>query len=285
MTGGELLGQALGYAGRGWPVFACCPDNPACTKPKCHECKAPAIPSAHPAASACKGECGRDGHGFHDATTDPGRIRAWWRRWPRANVAIATGAPGPDVLDVDRKADGDGFAAFGRLRRAGMLTGAAMLVRTRSGGVHLYFTGTSQRKGALPRHRLDFQACGGYVIAPPSRVHGRPYEVIDRRAAAATFDWAAAKQVLDPPRQPRAAQTRPWRGGELPAAVRRALADPADDRSRALYRLIGACVRGGLDDVTIRQLAAEYQPALEKYGDADRLAREVERCLRKIGGT
>ncbi len=151
MTGGELLGQALGYAGRGWPVFPCCPDNPACTKPKCHECKAPAIPSAHPAASACKGECGRDGHGFHDATTDPGRIRAWWRRWPRANVAIATGAPGPDVLDVDRKADGDGFAAFGRLRRAGMLTGAAMLVRTRSGGVHLYFTGTSQR-GPRPRH-------------------------------------------------------------------------------------------------------------------------------------
>lgn len=265
MTDG-ILGQALAYATAGWPVFPARPDNPACMNPKCHECKAPLTL-----------------HGFEDAATDPETIRAWWRRWPCANVAIATGAPGPDVLDVDRKADGDGFAAFNRLKRAGMLTGAAMLVRTRSGGVHLYFTGTSQRKGALPRHRLDFQACGGYVIAPPSRVHGRPYEVIDRRPAAAAFDWAAAKQLLDPPRQPRAAQPAMWNGGELPAAVQRALADPADDRSRALYRLVGACVRTGLDDATIHQLAASYQPALEKYGDGNRLVVEVERCLRKIG--
>jgi len=260
----DVLGQALAYAAAGWPVFPCRPDNPACAEPKCHRCKAPLTPS-----------------GFEDAATDPGTIRAWWRRWPRANVAIATGAPGPDVLDVDRKQDGDGFAAFGRLQRAGMLTGAAMLVRTRSGGVHLYFTGTSQRKGALPRHRLDFQACGGYVVAPPSRVHGRPYEVIDRRPAAAALDWAAAKQVLDPPSQPRPAQSCAWGGGELPAAVQRALADPATDRSRALYRLVGACVCAGLDDGAIHHLAAGYQPALEKYGN--RLAAEVERCLRKIG--
>ena len=261
---GDVLGQALAYAGRGWPVFPCRPDNPACTVPKCHQCKAPLTPD-----------------GFKDASTDPAAITAWWRRWPRANVAITTGAPGPDVLDVDRKPDGDGFAAFNRLKRAGMLTGAAMLVRTRSGGIHLYFTGTSQRKGALPRHHLDFQAAGGYVIAPPSSVHGRSYEVIHQRPAAATFDWATAKQLLDPPGQPRAAQPAAWGGGELPPPVQRALAAPVTDRSSALYRLVGACVHVGLDDGTIHQLAAAYPPALEKYGR--RLAAEVERCLRKIG--
>jgi hypothetical protein len=229
--------HALAYAERGWPVFPCRPDNPACTKPKCHECKAPLTP-----------------HGFEDATTDPAVISTWWRRWPTANVAVVTGTPGPDVLDVDRKPDGNGFAAFNRLKRAGMLTGAAMLVRTRSGGVHLYFTGTSQRKGALPRHRLDFQACGGYVIAPPSSVHGQAYEVIDSRPATATFNWDAAKQLLNP---------------------------PVTDRSAALYRLIGACVYAGLDDGAIHRITAGYQPALEKYGR--RLDAEVERCLRKIG--
>lgn len=257
------LNQALAYASAGWPVFPCRPDNPACANPKCHECKAPLT-----------------AHGFEDATTDPAVITAWWHEWPRANVAIATGAPGPDVLDVDRKPDGDGFAALNRLKRAGLLTGAAMLVRTRSGGLHVYFAGTSQRKGALPRHHLDFQACGGYVIAPPSSVHGRTYEVIDRRPAAAVFDWAAAKQVLNPP-QPRAGQPGTWTGGELPAVVRRALDAEAIDRSAALHRLVGACICAGMDDGTIHQIAASYQPALEKYGR--RLNAEVERCLRKIG--
>jgi Bifunctional DNA primase/polymerase, N-terminal len=262
------LRRALAYAAAGWPVFPGRPDNPACAKPRCHECKAPLTR-----------------HGFEDATTDPETIRAWWRRWPRANVLIASGAPGPDVLDVDRKPDGDGFAAFNRLKRAGMLTGASMLVRTRSGGVHLYFTGTSQRKGALPRHHLDFQASGGYVIAPPSSVHGCAYEVIDQRPATATFDWSAAKQLLDPPRSPppRSSRSSPPRSspGELPPAVIRALEAPAPDRSVALYRLVGACVGTGLDDATVHQLAASYQPALEKYGD--RLTAEVDRCLRKIG--
>src|ERR1035441_5091066 len=40
-------------------------------------------------------------HGCNEATTDPRQIADWWRRNPGRNVAIATGAPGPDVLDVD----------------------------------------------------------------------------------------------------------------------------------------------------------------------------------------
>jgi hypothetical protein len=39
-------------------------------------------------------------HGFKDATTNETAIRRWWSRWPNANVAIATGSPGFDVLDV-----------------------------------------------------------------------------------------------------------------------------------------------------------------------------------------
>jgi hypothetical protein len=85
MTG--ILGQALAYAATGWPVFPCRPDADPCPylPGKC-ECKAPVTLN-----------------GFKDATTGPALIRGWWRRWPDANVAIATGAPGPDVLDVDIK--------------------------------------------------------------------------------------------------------------------------------------------------------------------------------------
>jgi hypothetical protein len=107
------LRQALAYAAAEWPVFRCKPDQ-----------KAPDTP-----------------HGFKDATTDPAVIRQWWQARPDGNVAIATGAPGPDVLDVDVKPDGSGFAAFNRLKQAGLLAGARALVRTPSGGaggLHAY---------------------------------------------------------------------------------------------------------------------------------------------------
>ena len=110
-------------------------------------------------------------HGYLDATTDQAQITRWFARHPGWNLAVATGAPGPDVLDVDQHGKaGNGFAAFNRLARAGLLDGASAYVRTPSGGLHAYFTGTGQRNGHLPAHHLDFRSAGGYVLAPPSQV-------------------------------------------------------------------------------------------------------------------
>jgi hypothetical protein len=270
-----LLGQALAYAARGWPVFPCKPGL-----------KVPAIPRAHERGNPCRGECGSHGHGFHDATTDPAVIEAWWRCWPQANIGLATGAPGPDVLDVDVHQGGAGWPALNRVKRAGLLTGAAAMVRTRSGGLHIYYAGTGQPPGSLPRHHLDFRSAGGYVLAPPSFVEADDkgpagtYELLEERPATGRLDWQAVKRVLNPPRRPQAHAVR-WTGGELPPGVQRALAADAADRSAALHRLVGACVRAGMDEDTIHELAGSYQPALEKYGA--RLGTEVERSLRRIG--
>jgi hypothetical protein len=78
MSGDEVLQAALAYASVGWPVFPCVPGQ-----------KVPAT-----------------AHGFRDASIDPGRISRWWQRDPERNVAIATGVPGPDVLDIDNTASG-----------------------------------------------------------------------------------------------------------------------------------------------------------------------------------
>jgi len=169
----------------GWPVFPIRPDNPAC----------PAI--ADPGAR-CECKAPLTEHGFKDATTDPDVIRSWWRQWPDANLAVATGAPGPDVLDIDVKPDGSGWAALSRLKRAGLLTGARMLVRTPRGGAHIYFRGTGQGCGALPRHHLDWKSRGGYVILPPSRVHGRAYEVLDHRDSGTALELAARQAAARP---------------------------------------------------------------------------------------
>jgi len=167
---GGAVAHALAYARRGWPVFPCRPG------------------SKEPATR----------HGFKDATTVPGRIAAWWDAAADRNVAIATGAPGPDVLDVDVRSHGSGYAAFRRLRQAGLAQNPFAIVATPGGGLHAYFPGTGQRSGRLPGHFLDFKAIGGYVLAPPSQVGGRKYQVVRRQDAGPILDWAAAARLLDP---------------------------------------------------------------------------------------
>jgi hypothetical protein len=263
-----LLAAALRYARAGWPVLPCRPDHGTCPDApgRCRSCKPPLTD-----------------HGLKDASTDPAQIRTWWRRWPTANVAIATGAPGPDVLDVDHKPEGNGWAALNRLKRAGLLRGASTMVRTQSGGLHVYYAGTDQPDGSLPRHKLDFRGHGGYVLAPPSMVHGRAYELLDHREGTANLNWAAVKELLDPPRRTSGAWKAKWDGGELPPSVQRALTADAPDRSAALHRLVGACVRAGLDEPAIHHLVAGYEPAIAKYGP--RLHAEVDRSLNRIGTT
>jgi hypothetical protein len=177
----QLAGRALGYARCGWPVFPCQPGG-----------KVPATR-----------------HGFRDATTDPDQIRYWWQRQPDANVAIATGTPGPDVLDIDQHGPaGNGFTACRQLRTAGLLDGARAIIATPGGGLHLYFAGSGQASGRLPGEHLDFRAAGGYVLAPPSKVGGKRYRLLHRQARQGGLDWAAVTTVLGH-RQPRTARPRP----------------------------------------------------------------------------
>jgi hypothetical protein len=203
---GTRLRQALEYVARGWPVFPCHAGQ-----------KTPATP-----------------HGYRDATTDPERITAWYSRNPHWNVAIATGAPGPDVLDVDDHGPaGNGYAAFARLSRAGLLDGAAAYVRTPSGGVHAYFRGSGQRNGHLPAHHLDFRSRGGYVLAPPSWVDGKPYHFIWELDADGGLDWATVTGLLEPQRQ--IARPHPDPGRDLSHLARWVATQAEGNRNAGLF--------------------------------------------------
>jgi hypothetical protein len=202
------LQQALAYAARGWPVLPCLPGQK--------------IPAAQ--------------HGSLDATTDTEQITAWFGRQPGWNLAIATGVPGPDVLDVDQHGPaGNGFPAFARLRASGLLQGASSYVRTPSGGLHAYFAGSRQRNGHLPAHHLDFRSAGGYVLAPPSQVSGRPYERIRTLDGHSGLDWQAVIRLLEPDRQYQQPATRPIPDHGITRLVRWVAAQPEGNRNAGLF--------------------------------------------------
>jgi hypothetical protein len=229
---GPLETAAHEYADRGWPVFCCRPGG-----------KAPDTP-----------------HGFKDATLGHGQIQRWWRDRPDRNVAVATGtshdAASVDVLDVDVHPDGSGYPAFNALQAAGLVTGYLRVVGTPSGGLHVYFPGSGQPSGSVPAVHVDFKAAGGYVLAPPSVVDGRPYVVecdpVD--GARVVFDWPAARTLITP-----ATPRSGWGAGSTARAgrssgllgldqlVRLVQRQGPGNRNRALFWAACRAVEDGLD--------------------------------------
>ncbi|MDF1490208.1 bifunctional DNA primase/polymerase [Tessaracoccus caeni] len=145
--------------------------------------------------------------GFLDASSDPEQVAAWWSRTPNANIGIPTGAAsGVVVVDVDVHGPRDGRVAYQRATDAGLVDGAGLLVRTPTGGAHVYFPATpgrEQRSWQAADVGVDFRGDGGYIIAPPSRriIDGnvRRYEVADIAAhSVGTVDAARLRDFLDP---------------------------------------------------------------------------------------
>lgn len=162
----ELLAAALAYAARGWPVIPVHEPRAGggCTCPQQERCDRP---GKHPRWAR-----GLLEHGLKDASTDPERIHAWWRRWPHANIGLRTGI-GFDVLDIDGPAGWaalDSWAAEHGVR----LVGPA--AQTGSGGWHLLLapTGAGNRTSLLPQ--VDYRGRDGFIVAPPSaHPSGRRY--------------------------------------------------------------------------------------------------------------
>ncbi len=224
----SITDQALACAARGWPVFPCQPGG-----------KEPAT-----------------AHGFRDASTDPDQIAWWWRRHPDANLAIATGTPGPDVLDVDQHGPaGNGFTALNRLIRAGLTKPASAIVATPSGGMHLYYAGSDQRCGKLPRHHLDFRAQGGYVVAPPSRIGGRRYQVLRHQAGSGGLDWGKVTDLLEPQRHATQARLADPRGGELSRLASWVGQQPEGNRNDGLFWAACRAAEAG-DEAVLADIAA-----------------------------
>lgn len=246
------------YADAGWPVFPCQPGD-----------KKPATP-----------------HGFLDATTSHTEIRQWWRSDPRFNLGIATGAPGPDVLDVDVRKGGTGYGPLRELKQAGLVPQPMAIVRTPSTGAHLYYQGTEQRGGHLERQHLDFRSQGGYVVASPSRIADRTYEVLRHQPSDATFDWGAAKGLLDPQPQRQPYQA-PERSDGRPQSLDHLVRYVAECGDHVNDRLFWAACRmaeAGQEDRLPELIQAAYTAGEDRRGQAERTVESALRTTRSDPG-
>lgn len=246
--------------------------------------------------------------GFTDATTDPDQIARWWTRWPAANIGLATGGGGFDVIDVDRRPSGSGFAALERTRAAGLTDGWICAVRTPSAGLHLYYPARPER----PQHswadttaHLDVRGTGGYVIVPPSRIARTDGSVGTYRLDATgrhrlrPLDGGALQMLLRPPRP----ATRPSPsvavsdagGGRIAAWLARR---PEGTRNNALYwaacryadntiaqsdahqRLGAAAEQAGLEPGEIAAtIRSAYRTSIASAATPQPRRPQVERCL------
>jgi len=249
---GALVEHALTWAALGWPVFPLAPNG-----------KQPLYGNPHPFGSperhSCRGRnaCGKMGHGCLDATTDVELIRQWWERTPIANIGLATGLPGPDVLDVDVKNNAPGMASLERVVKAGLTKGCLAHVATASGGLHLYYEGSNQGNSTMSKFGLDFRGKGGYVVAPPSAVGAGRYEVLRIRLEGDTVDWEAIRNHLNPRPtarvSPRHDTDTPGDPGKL---VDWLLQQPEGNRNAALYWAACRALETGASRATLDNLAA-----------------------------
>jgi len=215
------------------------------------------------------------------ASTTPAEVRRWWRRWPLANVGLATGARF-DVLDLDGPQGVEALRAALSQRHPAEHPGP--VARSGGGGWHLLYaaTGLGNRVGLLPG--VDWRGRGGLVVAPPSRhASGRRYAWVRPLAGELPAVPDTLRALLIPPAVERAsAPPAAAAGGRAERYARAALAREAravaaappgtcnHTLNRAAFSLGQLTAAGLLDPGEVRAVLLEAALAAPATGHADR---------------
>jgi hypothetical protein len=185
---------------RSWPVFPCRDD------------KRPTCP-----------------HGFKDAVSEPGAVADLWRRYPGSLVGVATGAlSGVFVLDIDLKHAP--ALHWWQVNEPSLPPTRAF--RTRSGGIHLYFThapGLGCSAGKLAEG-VDTRSDGGYVVA----WFAAGLECLDHTPPARLPPWIVAA-LLPKPDALRSGAPRDYGDRAIDGALRAITAAPEGKRNAVLH--------------------------------------------------
>lgn len=153
----DLLTAALGYAARGWKVFPCAPEG-----------KKPLTENGH-----------------KEGTTDPEKIKAWWTKWPDANIGWNLAASGMVAIDADTYKPECEWDAV----QAAHDVPATLMQRSARGGTHYIYQaddGASYPKTVGEAVDLKHR---GYILLEPSRFEGGTYRFQNDAPIAPAPAW------------------------------------------------------------------------------------------------
>ncbi|MFG2284859.1 bifunctional DNA primase/polymerase [Streptomyces sp. NPDC048595] len=237
--------------------------------------KLPAIRSphrGHPEVPPCRGGCGRVGHGVHDASTDPLAVRRLFAAAPWATgYGIACGRPPHHLIgiDLDTKNGADGLTALRFLAEAhGVPIPPTVVVRTPSGGRHLWFTGPPSPPVPNSVGRLapgiDVRGAGGYLVGPGSlTTRGRYVLAPGSRLRPAPAPRALLALLTAPPPSAHRPPTPGAPAQPAAALVRFVRTSPDGQRNARLFWAACRAHEAGLGrELTARLIAAACHTGL-----------------------
>jgi Bifunctional DNA primase/polymerase, N-terminal len=256
--------------------------------------KVPVFPLFHPVfeGDTVRCSCGKEDcrdlgkhpmtlRGHKDATTHVGRVIARWRKYPLANVGLATSATRP-VLDIDPRHGGDETLRKLEAEHGAIPDGLRML--TGGGGMHIPMTAPAnadiRNSAGKLGPGLDIRGRDGYICAPPS-LHrsGRRYQ------------WANDPNTMKPVRMP------DWMVQLLSAPkikrrmsveeVQQLVCDnavPHGMQTESCMKLIGHLLGRNIDAIVVRELVRSWsQTHCEPPMELDHVDAMIDRfCEQKI---
>ncbi len=196
----RMLKAALAYAAKGWrvfPVFEMRDGACACGEANCDK------PGKHP----------RIRNNGTDATANAERVKAWWTKWPNANIGFWLQGSGLAALDIDIGNGKDGAQALRELL-GGQPIPATLVCDTPSGGMHVYYKdreGLPNKSNALGVG-LDVWRDKHYLILPPSN-HKAGGSYVWRKEGAPIAEWPDVlmprpkRPVGRPPKRPKSVRS------------------------------------------------------------------------------
>ena len=112
-------------------------------------------------------------HGCKDAKTDIRAIKAWWKRYPDANIGIATGSISGGIvvidIDIDENKGVYGDESLREWEKENGELPETWRAITGRGGYHIYYRSDEKIKNTTNLYPgIDIRGEGGYVVAPPS---------------------------------------------------------------------------------------------------------------------